>query len=594
MDNLKKSIETYIAEKEPGYALQITGEWGSGKTYSINEILKENMYYISVFSFNKVDDLYSSAFYAMYKNKTDRKIRGFFNNIKNIKFSFKGIGIPVGSGADFLVKTIIKDEIKNDKVIVIDDIERSSIPLTQIFGFVSDCLENHGCNVILLMNDRALTNHTDLVEKAVGRTLKIDSDFESAYDAFIKDKDKDSKKVLIKLKSNIINVFKKIDCKSLRVLNRVIFEIDMICKCIDDKVLNKYSYIFKDNLIVFCALSISVKKDNMDIHELKERKPFISYMFKYDNGKYEMNEKEKKYFDLYQKIGSDINLASDFIDDNTIIDILINGIFSSIEIKKSISTYIDKIEGNITPWKIIYNYISYSDQAIYNAMNEINEIFSGKKKCDLGNVLHFISAILYMKEIYCELFKINEINGYIAEYIDFLYENTDCFFDDYSNVSFDGIYQNSHGSEYYAKDNVDFKKLINEIKNKVDNFTEEKLESVSSKLNHMIDLSIDEFLSFTRENFNKNNFYTKKPILNKINTDGFALKITESDYHTHDEVYKFFLYRYANNELKSSLEGESMWFDKLIDSLKLISDSKSGLLKMRINHFISRLEYLTK
>lgn len=38
--SVKSTIDFYLAEESPGYALQITGEWGAGKTHAVKKYCK--------------------------------------------------------------------------------------------------------------------------------------------------------------------------------------------------------------------------------------------------------------------------------------------------------------------------------------------------------------------------------------------------------------------------------------------------------------------------------------------------------------------------------------------------------------------------
>ena len=60
MDYITNAIDNYIDNPEP-YALQIDGEWGSGKTYFINNYskitTKARVIYFSVYGYNDLQNL---------------------------------------------------------------------------------------------------------------------------------------------------------------------------------------------------------------------------------------------------------------------------------------------------------------------------------------------------------------------------------------------------------------------------------------------------------------------------------------------------------------------------------------------------------
>lgn len=593
MENLKKSIDTYIAEDNPCYALQITGEWGVGKTFTIKNILKDDMYYISVFGLEKIEDVYSSIFYTMHKNKTNKAARNISNLVKDVKFSFQGLNIPLGLGADFLIKSIIKDRIKNDKVIVIDDIERSSIGSNEIFGFISNCLENHKCKIILLMNENIMDQNNHLLEKTIGRKLTITANFEDAYDEFIKPHI--SKKTLKILKLDIIDIFKRMNCQSLRILKRLLFELDMILKCIDDKKFIKLQDEFKSNLTVFSALSIFIKQGRIEAKYLIERKHSLSYYFLSEKERNEEGKHAEEFAKLYKELGDDINLTSDFLNDDTLISILANGFFTPLEINKSIHEYLGNKKEDITPWLVIYKYYQYDDQKINDAILQTDSIISNKSNCELGNLLHLISAIYYVKELYCEVLKIDDLNKYIFKYIDYLYKNTDCFLNNGSNVWFNHIYDNSHGFAYASSENGEFKNIIEIIKEKVDSYSIEKTQDIGYKLNQLFIEDTESFFTFINKYFKKNTIYTNRPILKNINQDRFAHKAITLSYFDYHRLYDFFYNRYGQGQLYNDLKDEKLWVEKLILYIKEKNkENKNTLSKLRVDNFASRLIHIIR
>ncbi|RTY31625.1 hypothetical protein EKS33_09085 [Morganella morganii subsp. morganii] len=70
--NLTNYLDYYTKLKKPGYALLITGGWGSGKTYQINKYFEkkqDNICYVSLFGIGSIQDIYSSIFIKMFPKK---------------------------------------------------------------------------------------------------------------------------------------------------------------------------------------------------------------------------------------------------------------------------------------------------------------------------------------------------------------------------------------------------------------------------------------------------------------------------------------------------------------------------------------------
>lgn len=590
MKSLTESIEMYIAEKEPCYALQITGEWGIGKTYSINKILNNNMYYVSVFGLNTIDDVYASLFCSMYKNEKKEKIRSFIDKCENIKLSVTGVDIPLGSIANVLTKFMIKDIIRNDKPIVIDDIERSTIELEHIFGLVSNCLEKHGCNVILLMNEKAINTQKSnpLIEKTIGRKLTITANFKDAYQEFAKKHI--SKNLLIELEEDIIDLFIKLNCQSLRTLRRLLFEIDMIHKCLYNKNVSENKSIIKKGLIIFSTLSISLKQGIITTESLTKRPNYTDCYLASKDG--DDKNSYTGYLSVYEKLNNEIDLELNILNDNVILDILKNGTFHITDINDSIIKYSEFKSGEIEPWMIIYKYYQYDDETVYKAIDSINSIFKNREEYDISYILHLVSAIYLIEKLFCDRLQIENTEEYINEYLDYLYKNTDCFLQTYPSILFNELFDNSYGYSYFSRGNKKFISIENKIKDKIKCFTNAKITNIGSNLNALIKHDLGDFFNFIKLKFKPNTIYTENPILKNIDKKTLCLALINNDYFFHEQIHRFFLNRYAQGQMINRLKEESPWFKDLIQELIDSNNNNSGISKIRIEGLIKRLEYL--
>lgn len=591
MEYLKNSIDTYLAENNPGYAVQLVGEWGSGKTFFVKQHLKDNMYYVSAFGVSDINEMYAELFCLMHKAKG--RLKNFFLKIRNLKFTFFGATLPIGDGMSSLVTAIIKKDLKNDKVIVIDDVERSSIPKDIIFGFISNCLENYNCHIILLMND--IDSDNSLIEKTIGRRLKLTPDFYNVYDFFICDYK--NKKYFIEHKDNIIDVFSKMDCKSLRILKRVLFEVDTIIKCIDKDYITKCSGIIFENLILFVSLSVLVKQGKVQVSKIKNRIEYMAHFLFDSQGDIEDKEDHdsvQEFVVLHRAFNGELDLASDFLNNNIIDEILEHGVFIEENIRNSIEDYIGKRDGSIEPWKIIYQLSHFSDDKVDEAMKQINFIMTNNKFIDLGHAMHNISAIIYVKECYCDLFNITDIDKYIKEYLEHLYTNTRIFLNDYSNHWFYHDFDASHGFSYISKDNDYFNEMIFFIKDKCRVYTENYIKEAGEKFNDLIinDFELAKDIIYTDDSDKR--IYKENSVFKYCDPHLLSKKLMILSFDDCNVISDLFRCRYRDSQINFKLSDEYNWLENVVNSLILNNESNTGLAKVRINRVINNFKYILK
>ncbi|WP_270765040.1 P-loop NTPase fold protein [Weissella confusa] len=210
MDNLKDIIRRYVSNSDT-LALEIDGEWGIGKTYSVKKIfenfgdawpdgIKRKHVYISVSGMQGVDierQFYESIIANMPADMTGipaKLLTGISKTANDFNVSLNGVSLDIPIG--LLIKKL-ESMIQKNYVYVIDDLERISDEkaMAQLFGFISSVLqETYQSKVIVLMNENALN--------------------ESNYSFFQKNREKVFNRV-IRFKTDKIKVIKELTTDSL-------------------------------------------------------------------------------------------------------------------------------------------------------------------------------------------------------------------------------------------------------------------------------------------------------------------------------------------------------------------------------------------
>lgn len=193
VENVKAQIALFL-ETDTAEVLCIRGNWGTGKTYSWDETLKElaaqkkiarNKYaYVSLFGVNNLDDLKQEIIHET--GDMDRVGQPFdYNDVESyVKNAFPGL-LKLGSlagkflgenytstGVAVMYKFVI------DRLICIDDLERKGDDLrsADVLGLVSQLREDRNCKVAILLNDERLDDRDDFesfLEKVVDINLRF-------------------------------------------------------------------------------------------------------------------------------------------------------------------------------------------------------------------------------------------------------------------------------------------------------------------------------------------------------------------------------------------------------------------------------------
>lgn len=250
MDNIIKSIDVYMQELKSDYAIMLDGSWGVGKTYFVkNKLIKylqnnynKNVIYISLFGISNMEELFyniSCHIFNLYINKKSMARAQIFYGIKVPKLNTaestsvsslvnivsKGLKIlPKGKSVDCFIGEINKNIIQfSDYIFIFDDFERSSIKSEDILGVFNKIVEQGNSKTIIICNESKIQDcdfYKIVKEKVVGLTIRYRSDFYNIFDIIAKEYiiNDHCRKIFIKNKEKIINVFNIANTQNLRIL----------------------------------------------------------------------------------------------------------------------------------------------------------------------------------------------------------------------------------------------------------------------------------------------------------------------------------------------------------------------------------------
>ena len=170
-EELNIFIERYAKQYKTKTALLLSGEWGSGKSYYINNCLcpylkkkKVKCAVVSLYGIDSLADLskqiYLSIRCALLTHKSEAKecLSIVGHNIINNALSFKGLSIGVSDdGLKKLYESVNLEKI----LLVIEDVERTTIDILNLLGFINGLVEYDGAKVLLVANEKELLRIAD-------------------------------------------------------------------------------------------------------------------------------------------------------------------------------------------------------------------------------------------------------------------------------------------------------------------------------------------------------------------------------------------------------------------------------------------------
>lgn len=171
-------IKNYLENDKTQSAIMLTAPWGTGKSYYIrndlSRFLEENKLsyaIVSAYGLSSIADINKELFLEIKFQKTKKQCKWLATFGKTIATGAVGIGKT-------LLKNIAHIDIDfdlsepnykklydlvnlKDKLIIFEDIERSSVDIIEFLGYVNSLVEQDGVKVLLVANEQEFLKITD-------------------------------------------------------------------------------------------------------------------------------------------------------------------------------------------------------------------------------------------------------------------------------------------------------------------------------------------------------------------------------------------------------------------------------------------------
>lgn len=287
---LNNYILHYLKKDKTHTAVMLTGEWGSGKTYYVENdlipFLKQNKataIAVSLYGLNDITmiskNIYMELRMSTLGGKSSEVVTTGKLIAKNIIKNITGLaGINIGLSDDDLTELYESVNLEN-KLLILEDVERCNINITDLLGYVNGLVERDGVKVLLIANEseieivsEEINSYLRIKEKTISDTIQFSGNIELAIKQIIKEFNNQKLDILFnkneELYNNVTKMVKNICKDNLRTF---IYAIQKTTDIIDKIVEKDYEEDFFECLMLgIISLSARIKGDSFPKWEGRE------------------------------------------------------------------------------------------------------------------------------------------------------------------------------------------------------------------------------------------------------------------------------------------------------------------------------------
>lgn len=584
--HLKEYLDYYKTRESPGYAVLVTGEWGTGKTFQVKQALaEEEQYYVSLFGLQTAEDVHSAV--IAVTDPTLAKVRAVVDRVGD---TAKDMGGPFALGGLIpgVMNRLVRHVVETDRTLIFDDLERCGLELQDRLGVINTYVEHHGFRVVVIAHDEELVDKfKDTKEKLFGQTIKVEPHVDEAFDDFCSQLlTPEKQEYLNNHRAEIMGIFEASKVKSLRILRHVIEDLGRLHEMLDDDHLRNTAAM-AELVGLFSALNMEVRssrplleEDLNDRQKLQHRHELLRISA--DDGKPEKHKllvADEKY--------ATVDLTSNLLQDTPIIQMLIEGRYDQGLVRASLnnSVYFLKPE-DVPPWKVVINFDELEDDVVASALVQMQKQFDNHEVTDSGEMLHIFSLRIMMADKGAIDDNIPTIVEDCKAYIDYLLaanqlppRETDWRWKEH----FD-----SGGYGYWVSDaNRDqFNEILHHLVKAREQALENLFPEITAQLINFMKTDGRAFLEQVCFTNKGENIYALIPVLSHISPEAFVGVWMEAPKENWKQIYYALKGRYEGNRLNDELKSEKEWIQQVIKLLDEEVEKADGLQALRIERAI--------
>lgn len=543
------NLNYYLGLEKPEYAFMVSGSWGVGKTHFVKEYFKKKvpevkkLVWVSLFGLKKTTEIDQEIFQSLHPILSSKAVKISGNILKGalslgLKVDIDGDGKSNesinakinGNG----ILDIILGSNSNDLTFVFDDLERTNIEKSEIFGYINKLIEDSDVKVIIIANEEKLFDNNDedkvyieFKEKVIGKTFEVGHDFDNVLESYLSDK---RHQVLVSYKEEIKQVYLLSNYKNLRNVKQSISDFIYVYENLDEKFLDNNEFI--SSLVKsFFSLSFEVKKG-----VLKEVQLLSNSIFKRDDLIY------KKYFSYYTclyngELWSDILFKGNLtlLNDNT---------------SKLTMFYTPQDTPQDKPtWLKLLNYRDLENKEFNSLIETLNNEVKCSYECKPREFLHKISMLIYFNKLNLIRIDLKNVKSWVKDYI-CKYRKKDLWDDGEIDLSSP---HSGTGYSYLSFDNKDFIRIgraIEKVNNNIylcsENSKKDKAKKKLLKELLSVDIGIIKNILYVT--------YRSTPIFHELSAAEFVnnLKLMKNAYI--NNLGSILRYRYLTHDSLNGVE----------------------------------------
>ena len=570
----------------------IKGAWGAGKSWFIKKALERleqnsgKYLYVSLYGMTCFEDIENSFFEQMHPVLSSKGMKLTSKIAKGLLKATIKLDLDDDGKSETTAK-IPTEELKlpdylkdtDSFVLVFDDLERCSMNIGDILGYINQFVEHQGYKVLIIANEDEILDKSDddkcysrAKEKLIGKTFELVPNTNLALESFIESASSESLKAFYQDNlTNIISVYSSSQCKNLRHLKQALWDFERFYNALPTSTFDKVE--LKSELLnIFLCFAFETRSANYTIQTISRVKDSI-YEDMFDKDE----DKPKSLYSVLSSQYPMINFSDSLVEESVWVDFFDKGIIDKEKIKESIERNKYYQDMNTENWVKLWHYHDLSDSEFEQLFETVNQEVTEHKYTDHQVVKHLAGLFIRLSDIALIPIDKTKALSTFKSYVDYLFDN-DYLPSELNDHRFDFDTDSWGGLGFAGRGIKEFEQFEEYLNEKIEQYKVKCMPNIAGDLlelmKHDVGLFTLKLILCNREE----NIYYKTPILKDIDSNKFVEVLLSLPGEKFRRVGYMFKERYSVKQFHVHLINELEWLKEVESLLEQHRNESKGKL----------------
>ncbi|WMO23944.1 KAP family NTPase [Vibrio parahaemolyticus] len=592
-DNINDFLDYYFGfEHAPEYAVMIKGAWGAGKSWFIKKALERleqnsgKYLYVSLYGMTCFEDIENSFFEQMHPVLSSKGMKLTSKIAKGLLKATIKLDLDDDGKSETTAK-IPTEELKlpdylkdtDSFVLVFDDLERCSMNIGDILGYINQFVEHQGYKVLIIANEDEILDKSDdnkcysrAKEKLIGKTFELVPNTNLALESFIESASSESLKAFYQDNlTNIISVYSSSQCKNLRHLKQALWDFERFYNALPTSTFDKVE-LKAELLNIFLCFAFETRSANYTIQTISRVKDSI-YEDMFDKDE----DKPKSLYSVLSSQYPMINFSDSLVEESVWVDFFDKGIIDKEKIKESIERNKYYQDMNTENWVKLWHYHDLSDSEFEQLFETVNQEVTEHKYTDHQVVKHLAGLFIRLSDIALIPIDKTKALSTFKSYVDYLFDN-DYLPSELNDHRFDFDTDSWGGLGFAGRDIKEFEQFEEYLNEKIEQYKVKCMPNTAGDLLELMKYDVGLFTLKLILCNREENIYYKTPILKDIDSNKFVEVLLSLPGEKFRRVGYMFKERYSVKQFHVHLINELEWLKEVESLLEQHRNESKGKL----------------